>query len=71
MLGDQVTNQRHIIEYGLQGRSPDAIKGKNQVEDLAYWLGRIPNKSYRLVSVLFINGDFILIWEYKNENKGK
>lgn len=66
-----MTNQRHIIEYGLQGRSPDAMRGKNTVEDLSYYLGKIPNKSYRLVSVLYINGDFILIWEYKNENKSK
>lgn len=55
--------QKYIVEYGVPGGVIDC----NTVEDLERYLIKVPHPIYRLVNTQFVHGNYIIIWELKNE----
>ena len=55
--------QKYIVEKKI----PDCIPNCNTVEDLQRYLDKVPHFEYRLVSCQFVNGNYIMVWELKDE----
>lgn len=55
---------KYITQYGI----PECVTGANTVEDLDRWLRINPYPNYRLVSVMNMNGTFVLVWELKESD---
>lgn len=55
---------RFKVEYDLSGFG-FGVTRCNTMEDLERYLFTNPNDEYNLVSVQFVDGNFILVWELK------
>ena len=58
-----MSRPKYIVENGV----PKAVQNCNTIDELRKYLGAVPHFEYRLVSVQFVNGNYLMVWELRDD----